>query len=88
LFILLGVGQTACNLSAQALVGQEAPDESRGVVIGGYGFCGTLGIIVSTWVGGLMFDAWSPSAPFVFVGCLTWLVFFYALVIRKLSPRT
>jgi MFS family permease len=86
LFILLGIGQTACNLSAQALIGQEAPAEARGVVIGGYGFAGTLGIIFSTWIGGIMFDLWMPSAPFVFVGGLTWLVFFYALVIRRVAP--
>jgi MFS family permease len=86
LFILLGIGQTGCNLSAQALVGQEAPEEVRGVVIGGFGFCGTIGIIFSTWIGGIIFDLWMPSAPFVFVGGLTWLVFFYALVIRKVSP--
>ncbi len=86
LFILLGIGQTACNLSAQALVGQEAPRETRGVVIGGFGICGTLGIIFSTYVGGIIFDLWMPSAPFVFVGFLTWIVFFYALVIRKVAP--
>jgi MFS family permease len=86
LFILLGIGQTACNLSAQALVGQEAPDEARGVVIGGFGFAGTLGIIFSTWIGGIIFDLWMPSAPFVFVGGLTWLVFFHALVIRRIAP--
>lgn len=86
LFILLGIGQTACNLSAQALVGQEAPQETRGVIIGGFGICGTLGIIFSTWVGGIIFDLWQPSAPFVFVGILTWLVFFYALIIRQVAP--
>jgi len=86
LFILLGIGQTACNLSAQALVGQEAPKETRGVIIGGFGICGTLGIIFSTWVGGIIFDLWSPSAPFVFVGILTWGVFFYALVVRRVAP--
>jgi MFS family permease len=86
LFVLLGIGQTGCNLSAQALVGQESSDESRGVVIGGFGLCGTIGIIFSTWVGGIIFDAWMPSAPFVFVGGLTWLVFCYALVIRRVAP--
>jgi MFS family permease len=86
LFILLGIGQTACNLSAQALVGQEAPEEARGVIIGGFGFAGTVGIIFSTWIGGIIFDLWMPSAPFVFVGGLTWLVFFHALVIRRIAP--
>jgi MFS family permease len=86
LFVLLGIGQTGCNLSAQALVGQESSDESRGVVIGGFGLCGTIGIIFSTWVGGILFDAWMPSAPFVFVGGLTWLVFFYALIVRRFAP--
>jgi MFS family permease len=86
LFVLLGIGQTGCNLSAQALIGQESSDESRGVVIGGFGLCGTIGIIFSTWVGGIIFDVWMPSAPFVFVGFLTWLVFVYALVVRRVAP--
>ncbi|MGI9308807.1 MAG: MFS transporter [Gammaproteobacteria bacterium] len=86
LFVLLGIGQTACNLSAQALIGQEAPAEARGVVIGGFGFAGTLGIIFSTWIGGVIFDLWMPSAPFVFVGGLTWIVFFYALGMRRVAP--
>jgi len=86
LFILLGIGQTGCNLSAQALVGQEAPKETRGVIIGGFGICGTLGIIFSTWIGGIIFDLWRPAAPFVFVGLLTWIVFFYSLVIRRIAP--
>jgi len=83
LFLVLGFGQTACNLTAQALLGQEAPTEIRGVVIGGFGFCGTLGIIFSTWFGGIIFDLWSPSAPFVMVGIMTGMICLYALLVRK-----
>ena len=83
LLVLLGIGQTACNISAQALVGQEATDEIRGVVIGGYGICGTVGIIVSTWLGGIMFDAWAPAAPFVFVGALSALLCVFSLLVRR-----
>jgi len=83
LLILLGIGQTACNISAQALVGQEATDEIRGVVIGGYGICGTVGIIVSTWLGGILFDRWSPAAPFVFVGVLSALLCVFSLLVRR-----
>jgi MFS family permease len=86
LMLLLGVGQTACNMGAQALVGQEAADEIRGVVIGGFGFCGTIGIIVSTWIGGILFDLWAPPAPFVFVGVLTGLVCLLSLYVRYQHP--
>ena len=86
LLILLGIGQTACNISAQALVGQEATDEIRGVVVGGFGLCGTVGIIISTWIGGVLFDAWAPSAPFVLVGFLTGLVGLLSLWVRHAAP--
>jgi MFS family permease len=90
LLLLLGVGQTACNLGAQALVGNEAPEEIRGVVVHFFGFCGTVGIIASTWIGGVLFDAWAPSAPFVLVGGLTALVFLLGLRVRRMgtSART
>jgi len=87
LFILLGIGQTACNLYAQALIGQAAPEEIRGVVLGGFGFCGTLGIIFSTWVGGIIFDLWNPSAPFVMVGIMTAGICVYALIVQRNESR-
>jgi MFS family permease len=86
LFVFLGIGQTACNLAAQVLLGQEAPNDSRGAIIGGFGLCGTLGIIFSTWIGGIIFDLWMPSAPFVFVGVLTLSVFFLSLWVRLRAP--
>lgn len=66
-------------------MGNEAPDEIRGVVVHFFGFCGTVGIIVSTWIGGILFDAWSPSAPFVLVGGLTAVVFLLSLRVRRLG---
>jgi len=86
LLVLLGIGQTACNISAQALVGQEATDQIRGVVVGGFGLCGTVGIIASTWLGGILFDAWAPSAPFVLVGVLTGAVCVLGLLVRRAVP--
>jgi len=86
LLVLLGIGQTACNISAQALVGQEATDQIRGVVVGGFGLCGTVGIIASTWLGGILFDAWAPSAPFVLVGALTGAVCVLGLLVRRAVP--
>ena len=34
------------------------------------GLCGTIGIIVASKVGGIVYDAWRPSAPFFIFGVL------------------
>jgi MFS family permease len=67
-FLMLGIAQISCFLSSQALIGQEAPVETRGAVIGAFGFCGAVGILFFTGLGGMLFDKWMYAAPFVFVG--------------------
>ena len=47
-------------------IGQEA----RGTIMGAYVFCGSLGVLIMTKVGGEIFDSIGPSAPFFLSGCL------------------
>jgi|GEM_PF-24375 len=82
IFMLMGIGQISCFFSSQALIGQEAPVEARGAVIGAFGFCGALGILFFTGTGGILFDVWTYAGPFVFVGAATgilvpWGIFVY-----------
>lgn len=85
-FALLGVGQISAFLGATVLISHEAPRRTRGAVVGMFNVFGAIGIIVSVGVGGRLFDAYAPSAPFVFIGLLTIVVVAFAIFVRITSP--
>jgi MFS family permease len=70
LFALLGIGQISAFLGAQTVIAKEAPEEMRGSVIGAFNFCGAIGILVLSLIGGWMFDAFGPWSTFFMVGIL------------------
>lgn len=86
LFAVLGIGQISAFFASQALIGQEAPAKERGAVIGFFSGSGALGILVATSVGGVLFDTWMLTGPFVFVGALNFCIFIFALIVRLKSP--
>jgi MFS family permease len=63
--IALGIGQASVILASTVILGQEAPPELRGSVFGVQSFCGGLGILVISWLGGELFDRVGPQAPFI-----------------------
>ena len=85
-FVLLGIGQISAFLGSQTLIGQEAPESKRGSVVGVFNTCGAIGILVASGIGGRLFDAVGPSAPFVLVGAFNGLVLIAAVVVRIMSP--
>jgi sugar phosphate permease len=88
-FILQGIGQISVFLAAQALIGQEAPQNQRGSVLGAFNISGAAGILIITAVGGRLFDAVDPRAPFVVVGSINVLLFFASLYVRlRAAPRS
>jgi MFS family permease len=80
--VLLGVGELSAILSGQTLLGQQAPRDFRGSVMGLAGFCGALGVLGAHSVGGYLFDAWRPGGPFIMMGIVNLLVFALALLVR------
>ncbi|RMF97751.1 MAG: MFS transporter [Gammaproteobacteria bacterium] len=86
LFALLGIGQISAFLGATVLISAEAPRRTRGAVVGMFNVFGAVGIIVSVGVGGRLFDAIAPAAPFVFIGLLTVIVVLFAVIVRIKSP--
>lgn len=87
--IMLGAGEGAAILSGAAVVGQEAPVEIRGSVIGLFNFCGSVGIVTIAAVGGFLYDAWMPGGPFVFVGIVNLSIFAFAAMVRlRTGPRS
>ena len=84
LFMLLGVGQQCAFFAATTLLGQEAPKIKRGAVVGVFNLSGALGILICSYIGGRIFDAIDPSAPFVFMGICNIIVSMFAIyVFRK-----
>jgi MFS family permease len=86
IFALLGIGQISAFLGSATLIGQEAPESKRGSVVGMFGTCGAIGILVASSIGGRLFDSIGPSAPFVLVGVFNGLVLIAAIAVRIRSP--
>ena len=63
--VFVGLGEMAAVLSATSLIGQEAPEQGRGAVMGVFGMFGALGIMSIGIFGGYLFDNWQPVGPFL-----------------------
>ncbi len=85
-FVLLGIGQISAFLGSQSLIGQEAPREARGSVMGAFNISGAVGILLITMAGGRLFDGMSPKAPFLIVGAIN-LAVMAAGVLLKLKEE-
>lgn len=77
--MLLGMGQVSTILAATILLGQETEPASRGAVFGVQAFCGGLGILTISWVGGQLYDRVGPSAPFTLVGIANGIIVAWAV---------
>jgi MFS family permease len=84
--IVLGIGQASGILGTQVLIGQEAPGAIRGAVIGMVGFCGAVGILVISKIGGYAFDHWMPGAPFLIMAMANAALLVFALYVRLRTP--
>jgi len=64
---LWGAAQIAMIVFAQVAVAYEMQSfpDVKGVIAGSYSAAGSLGIILISYFGGLLFDAWTPLAPFL-----------------------
>jgi MFS family permease len=86
--IALGIGQLSAILSGQTLLGQEAPRDVRGAVFGLSSICGSIGILVTTLIGGFLYDSVSRGGPFLLLGSLNLLILLFALVVRYANRVT
>lgn len=85
-FILLGIGQISAFAASATLIGQEAPKESRGAVVGLFNMSGAVGILFCTAVGGRLYDAIGPHAVFEMVGLITVAVVLFGIWVRWKAP--
>ncbi|MBT8422782.1 MAG: MFS transporter [Gammaproteobacteria bacterium] len=82
LLIIMTLGTGFMVKAQMALVGEEAPVKERGSVIATAQMFGAFGILVFTVIGGRLFDAWGPWAPFVLVGGYQAVLLVGALLVR------
>ena len=87
LFALLGIGQISALLASQTTIGKEASEEMRGSIIGVFNFCGAVGILILTVIGGVLFDKVGPWAPFFLVGLLNGVIGIAALAQHRSEVR-
>jgi MFS family permease len=80
--VLIGIGEVGGVIASTVLIGQQAPAARRGSVVGAFSACGAVGILTALEVGGLLFDAWRPAAPFALFGVLSAVVVGYGLLVR------
>jgi MFS family permease len=85
LFGLLSVGSASAIAASITLVGQEAPVQERGAIMGANQLCGATGMMFTFTVGGWLFDIWSP-APFLMAGVLQIVLCLVAIIIRLRAP--
>lgn len=78
---VLGIGEISVIVVCNALLGQEAPPKVRGAASGVFGLLGTVGILSATLVGGLVFDAFGPNAPFIMMAFVNGAVGILALLL-------
>ena len=86
LFVLLGVGHQCAFFAATTLLGQEAPKMKRGAIVGVFNLAGAAGILISTGIGGKIYDVIGPYAPFVLIGFCNIAVSLFAIYVSKTSP--
>ena len=84
--IILGLGEGACIMASIALIGQNAPAKTRGSVIGTFTACGATGMAIAAGVGGYLFDNWTYTGPFLFMGMMNGLVLLFAIYVKLRHP--
>jgi len=85
--VLVGMGEASVMTAGGVLIGQEAPARSRGAVLGTYSLMGAAGIMVLTFIGGIIFDNIGKTAPFTMMGCINLVILVAALYLRRAAMR-
>jgi len=84
--IFAGIGEISVIVATGALLGQEAPPEERGPVVGLFNASGGLGILFATAAGGYVFDHFGPAAPFTMMAMLNAVLLVAAFAVRRSAP--
>lgn len=81
--VFIGMAEVGCIITSGVLIAEQAPDKIRGSVIGVFTLSGAVGILLTSVVGGQLFDHWMQSAPFFILGVCAGAVIFWALLLQN-----
>ncbi len=84
--VFVGIGEISVIITANALLGQEAPKARRGAVVGVFGLIGASSILCTSYFGGIVFDAISRTAPFFMMGVVNLVVAVAAFLVLFRAP--
>lgn len=84
--VAVGIGEISVIITGGALLGQEAPKANRGAVVGVFGLMGAFSILCLSYIGGIVFDKFSRTAPFAMMGAINLLVAVVALFVLFRAP--
>ena len=77
--VLIALGQAGAMLAPEILAFDLTPEDMRGSMMGALNIVGGIGLVVVLQVGGYLFDAVGPYAPFILTGIGNLLVLIYTL---------
>ncbi|MDG2244378.1 MAG: MFS transporter [Rhodospirillaceae bacterium] len=86
--IVTGMGETSTVVASGTLLGQEAPPNYRGTVVGVFNKSGAIGIMLATVIGGQLVDIVGPNAPFLMMGICNAVVMVLAVCVRIWANAT
>lgn len=80
--IVLGCGMVTSVIASQTLIGQEADPRITGSTLGAFNFFGSVGTLISTVLGGYLFDIWTKGGPFLMMGIGSAAILLFAIYVR------
>lgn len=81
--VFIGMAEVGCIITSGVLIAQQAPKKIRGSVIGAFTLTGAIGILVASKLGGVLFDNWMQSGPFVLFGIAAAVILIACIALRK-----
>ena len=84
--VAVGIGEIFAIVSGGPLLGQEAPKERRGAVVGVFGMTGAFSILCCSYAGGIIFDEIGRTAPFALMSFINLIVALTALLVLWRAP--
>ncbi len=85
--VILAIGSVSATVTTTAIAGEEASVDSRGSILGVIGAMGAIGIMIVTIIGGEIFDAIDPTAPFLMIVLFNLVIIVWALFVRLSGKR-
>jgi len=77
---VVGIGEIGMVVSSQVLLATVAPVRVRGAVSGLFGLTGSISVLISTKLGGYLFDNWTETGPFLLVATYNLAVFIFGAI--------